>query len=73
MGPHQFRKLASSLSRKFFQEPEKVLYRKMGSKSMSVLTRSYIRDVPGVRHTCVVPLGTLYPNTRLVRDLSKKS
>ena len=73
MGPHQFRKLASSLSRKFFQEPEKVLYRKMGSKSMSVLTRSYIRDVPGVRHTYVVPLGTLYPNTRLVRNLSKKS
>ena len=73
VGPHQFRKLAGSLSRKFFTDSERVLYNKMGSKSMSVLTRSYIRDVSRVRHSCVVPLGTLYPNTRLVRDLPKKS
>lgn len=73
VGPHQFRKLAGSLSRKFFTDSERVLYNKMGSKSMSVLTRSYIRDVSRVRHSCVVPLGTLYPNARLVRDLPKKS
>ena len=69
MGPHQFRKLGNSLSRKFFNKPEKTLFKKVGSKSMSVLHRSYIRDVSPVSFSCVVPLGTLHPNSLPVRKI----
>ena len=58
MGPHQMRKLACSYSKKFWPRASSTLFTATGSKSMNVLSRCYIRDVPPLRYPCVLPLGT---------------
>ena len=68
-GPHQFRKISTSLSRKFFNISEDALACKVGSKGMNVLRRAYIRDISPVRYACVVASGTVYPNSIPVRKL----
>ena len=60
IGPHQFRKLAASLCFNFFTETNiKLLPLRMGSASLSILKRAYIRSLrrPGI--ACVAPLGTV--------------
>ena len=59
IGPHQMRKLACSYNKKHFPEHEQRLIVKLGSKSMNVLTRTYIRSVPELHFSCVLPTGTL--------------
>ena len=68
-GPHQFRKISTSLSRKFFKISEDALACKVGSKGMNVLRRAYIRDISPVRYACVVASGTVYPNLTPMRKL----
>ena len=68
-GPHQFRKISTSLSRKFFKMSEDALACKVGSKGLNVLRRAYIRDISPVRHACVVAAGTIYPKSIPVRKL----
>ena len=58
IGPHQMRKLACSYNKKYFPEHEQKLFVKLGSKSMNVLTRTYIRSVPDLQFSCVLPTGT---------------
>ena len=58
MGPHQMRKLACSYSKKFWPYASSNLFTATGSKSMNVLSRCYIREVPPLRYPCVLPLGT---------------
>ena len=62
---HQMRKLAGSLSKKFFNVIDKDLCAKMGSKSMVVLIKCYIRDVSSLKFTRVVPAGTLKASSNL--------
>ena len=71
IGTHHLRKFAISLSWKFFKASEQDLFNKVGSKSMVTLLSTYIRDVPGVSVPCVVPLGTLMPNSKVIRKLCK--
>ena len=68
-GPHQFRKISTSLSRKYFRASEEVLAKKVGSKGINVLRRAYIRDISPVRFACVVACGTIYPNSVPVRKI----
>ena len=68
-GPHQFRKVSTSLSRKYFRASEEVLAKKVGSKGINVLRRAYIRDISPVRFACVVACGTIYPNSVPVRKI----
>ena len=68
-GPHQFRKIGTSLSRKYFRASEEVLAKKVGSKGINVLRRAYIRDISPVRFACVVACGTIYPNSVPVRKI----
>ena len=68
-GPHQFRKISTSLSRKFFKGTEDTLANKVGSKGLNVLRRAYIRDISPVRFACVVASGTVYSNSIPVRKL----
>ena len=69
MGPHQFRKVSTSLSRKYFRASEEVLAKKVGSNGINVLRRAYIRDISPVRFACVVACGTIYPNSVPVRKI----
>ena len=62
IGPHQMRKFAASYSRTYLHSTDEGLFKKMGCKSMSVLKKCYISNVPPVRFSCVVPLGTLLAN-----------
>ena len=59
-GPHHLRKFAASYSKACWNRTYKqVLYKRMGSKSMTVLNRDYINDVPRLLVPCVVPMGTV--------------
>ena len=58
IGPHQMRKLACSYNKKYFPKHEKKLFVKLGSKSMRVLKRIYIKAVPELLVSCVLPTGT---------------
>ena len=60
-GPHQMKKLACSYSKKYFPRSSKLLFKRVGSKSMNVLNRCYIKEVPALRFSCVLPLGTVRP------------
>ena len=63
IGPHHLRKFAASYSKTFLVRSikhEKLLVRQMGCSSISVLKRVYINQVPPVKFTCVLPLGTLF-------------
>ena len=62
-GPHHLRKFAASYSRAFlirFPGQEILLARRMGCKSLSVLKRVYIREVPPLEFSYVFPLSTLF-------------
>ena len=64
MGPHQMRKFAASYSSMMLTTPtvtvQKMLTR-MGCKTMNVLKRTYIRQVPNVSVKTVLPVGTFVP------------
>ena len=63
IGPHHLRKFAASYSKTFLVRSikhERLLVKQMGCSSISVLKRVYINQVPPVRFTCVLPLGTLF-------------
>ena len=61
IGCHQLRKLAASFCFNHFKikNKEVLLPLRMGSKSMSVLKKSYIRSIAKLKFACVFPLGTL--------------
>ena len=62
-GPHHFRKLAASYSAKMFSSPNDVgrLKKKLGCSGKSkILEKVYIKEVPPLVHTCVLPLGTYH-------------
>ena len=62
-GPHHFRKLAASYSAKMFSSAndETRLKKKLGCSAKSkILNKVYIKEVPPLVHTCVLPLGTYY-------------
>ena len=62
IGPHQFRKLAASLCFNFFSNTQiKLLPLRMGSSTLSVLKRAYIRSLGRPGLACVAPLGTVSP------------
>ena len=62
IGPHQFRKLAASLCFNFFSNTQiKLLPLRMGSATLSVLKRAYIRSLERSGIACVAPLGTVSP------------
>jgi len=59
-GPHHLRKFAASYSKACWGRSFKqVLFKRMGSKSMTVLNRVYVNDVPRLSVPCVVPMGTV--------------
>ena len=61
-GTHQMRKLAASYCKKYLihdKSDEAVLMKRMGCRSMSVLNRVYINEVPDLLLPCVVPLGSI--------------
>ena len=66
---HDLRKFACSYSRKYLVRPRATLAKRVGSKSFTILDRCYIRDVPRVKETFQVPLGTIKPNTPKCRSL----
>ena len=68
IGPHQVRKLAVSLSWKYFRCSEMQLYKKVGSFSMKVPYKNYIRNVDNVKFSCVVPMGVLHPTAQIIRN-----
>ena len=69
IGSHQIRKLAVSLSWKYFQGPKKKLCDWVGTRSFKTLNKIYIRDVDSVSFPCQVPLGTLLPNSPIIHTL----
>ena len=69
IGSHQIRKLAVSLSWKYFQGPKKKLCDWVGTRSFQTLFKIYIRDVDSVSFPCQVPLGTLLPNSPIIHTL----
>ena len=64
-GSHQFRKFAASYSQKFLalsSDHCEVLRKRMGCKSLTILGKVYIDEVPSLSYPCAVPLGTVLPN-----------
>ena len=62
VGPHQMRKLAVSYCWDYFisnADHKTKLAKLVGSYSFSVLKKVYVRDVPRMSVSCVVPLGTI--------------
>ena len=65
IGPHQMRKFAASYSAKMINssvEGERKLMERMGCKTMSVLKRHYINNIPRVSLKMVIPVGTCVPD-----------
>jgi len=65
IGPHQMRKFAASYSAKMINssvEGERKLMERMGCKTMSVLKRHYINNIPCVSLKMVIPVGTCVPD-----------
>jgi len=63
MYPHQAKRFAVSYCWKHFVGVESALPAKVGNKSVGVLKRSYLGPVPDIRLPCVVPLGTIFPDS----------
>ena len=62
VGPHQMRKLSVSYCWDYFisnTDHKSKLAKLVGSYSFSVLKKVYVRDVPRMSVSCVVPLGTI--------------
>ena len=66
---HQFRKLACSLSRKYFSGSLEELCARVGTKSPRTLLSYYIREVPRVHCTFQVPAGTIFPDSKAINLL----
>ena len=66
---HDLRKFACSYSRKYLPGSKSALAKRVGSRTFTVLDRTYIRDVPRVEATFQVPLGTIMPTTTEIRSL----
>jgi len=66
---HQFRKLACSLSRKYFSGSLEELCALVGTKSPRTLLSYYIREVPRVHCTFQVPAGTIFPDSKAINLL----
>ena len=66
---HQFRKLACSLSRKYFSGSLEELCAQVGTKSPRTLLNYYIREVPRVHYTFQVPAGTIFPDSKAINQL----
>ena len=65
VGPHQMRKFAASYSAKMVLssvEGERKVMERMGCKTMSVLKRHYINNIPYIRFKAVFPAGTFIPD-----------
>ena len=60
---HDLRKYACSYSRKYVDRTGKSLAQRVGSKTFTTLDNCYIRDVPRVKLTFQVPLGTVNPRS----------
>ena len=59
-GPHHLRKFAASYSKAHWARSyESILFKRMGSKSMTILRKNYISGVPPLTVSCVVPLGSI--------------
>ena len=63
IGPHHCRKLAASYGSLLCnnKSDETLLMRKMGFSSTKVLRKVYIKNVPPLAHSCVLPNGTYIP------------
>ena len=64
IGPHHMRKFAASYSAKMVQysgEGERKVMERMGCKTMSVLKRHYINNIPNISFKSVIPAGTFVP------------
>ena len=63
IGPHHCRKLAASYGSLLCnnKSDETLLMRKMGFYSTKVLRKVYIKNVPPLVHSCVLPNGTYIP------------
>ena len=61
IGPHQGRKFAASLSKFYLKCSDEELALWMGCKTIKVLQKHYINEVPRVRFRCVVPMGIVSP------------
>ena len=58
IGPHHMRKLAASYSAVMMgdsRSSERILMDRVGFKSMTVLEKNYISNVPELKFKCVVP------------------
>ena len=68
IGPHQMRKFAASYSARMVGssvEGERKVMERMGCKTMSVLKRHYINNIPNVSFKMVIPAGTFVPTTHM--------
>ena len=63
MFPHQAKRFAVSYCWHYFEKVESALPARVGNKSVVVLKRSYLGPVPDIRLPCVVPLGTIKPDS----------
>ena len=66
---HDFRKFACSYSRKYVDRTSKSLAQRVGSKTFTTLYNCYIREVPRIKLTFQVPLGTVKPTSPAHRKL----
>ena len=64
IGPHHMRKFAASYSARMVGssvEGERKVMERMGCKTMSVLKRHYINNIPNISFKMVIPAGTFIP------------
>ena len=61
---HDLRKFACSYSRKYLDRNSKSLARRVGSKTFTTLYNCYICEVPRIKLTFQVPLGTVKPTSK---------
>ena len=65
IGPHHMRKFAASYSAmmiKVSMATEKKVMERMGCKTMNVLKRHYINNIPNINFKTVIPAGTFVPS-----------
>ena len=65
IGPHHMRKFAASYSAKMITNSmatEKEVMERMGCKTMNVLKRHYINNIPNIKFKTVIPAGTFIPS-----------
>ena len=65
IGPHHMRKFAASYSARMINvsaATEKKVMERMGCKTMNVLKRHYINNIPNIKFKTVIPAGTFVPS-----------